>query len=58
MRDHELDRLGRDLLGRRDEVPLVLAVLVVDDDDDPPLLQGLEGVLDLGEFLTHRLVLN
>ena len=57
VRDHELDDLGRDLLGRRDEVSLVLAVLVVDDDDDPPFLQGLERVLDLGIFLTHWLVL-
>ena len=33
--DHEVDRLGRDLLGRHDEVALVLPVGVVDDDDDP-----------------------
>jgi hypothetical protein len=30
----ERDRLGRRVLGRHDEVALVLAVLVVDDDDD------------------------
>ena len=30
---HEVDRLGRHLLGRDREVALVLAVLVVDDDD-------------------------
>ena len=30
---HEVDRLGRDLLGRDRQVPFVLAILVVDDDD-------------------------
>ena len=32
---HEVDRLGRDELGRHREVALVLAVLVVADDDHP-----------------------
>ena len=53
VRDHELDRLGRDLLGRRDEIPLVLPVLIVDDDDDPPFAQGLERFVDLREFIVH-----
>ena len=53
VRDHELDRLGRDLLGRRDEVALVLPVFIVDDDDDPPFPQGLERVVDLREFIVH-----
>ncbi len=53
VRDHELDRLGRDLLGRRDKIALVLPVFVVDDDDDPPFPEGLEGVVDLREFIVH-----
>ena len=53
VRDHELDRLGRDLLGRRDEVALVLPVLVVNDNDDPPFPQRLERVVDLREFIMH-----
>ena len=39
---HEVDRLGRDLLGREDEVALVLPVLVVHDDDEPPGAQLLD----------------
>ncbi len=37
MRRHEVDRLGRDELGRADEVAFVLSVFVVRDDDEPPL---------------------
>ena len=36
LRGHEVDRLGRDVLGGHDEVALVLAVLVVADDDHAP----------------------
>ncbi len=53
MCDHELDRLGRDFLRRRDEISLVLPILVVHDDDDPTLLQGLDRFLDLREFFIH-----
>ena len=49
--------LRGDFLGRGDEVALVLAILVVDHDDDPAVPQSLECVVDLGVFLTHRLVL-
>ena len=35
---HEVDRGGRDVLGREAEVALVLAILVVDDDDERPFL--------------------
>ena len=45
--DHERHRLGRDLLGRHDEVALVLAVLVVDDDDDLAARDRGDGVLDV-----------
>ena len=43
--DHEVDRLGRDLLGRDDEVALVLAVFIIDQDDH---LAGLEVFEDFG----------
>ena len=36
MHGHEVDGLGRDLLGGHGEVALVLAVLVVDDHDHAP----------------------
>ena len=48
--DHEVDRLGRHLLGGADEVALVLAVLGVDDDDHPALADGLDGFFDGGEL--------
>ncbi len=54
MRDHELDHLGRDHLGRRDKISLVFPVFVIHDDDDPPFLQGLERVVDSREFIVHR----
>ena len=53
MRDHELDQLGRDLLSRRDEIPLVLTVLVVNHNDDTSFPEGLERIVDLREFLIH-----
>ena len=43
---HEVDRLGRHLLRGHDEVPLVLAVLVVHDDDEAPLPELLDRRLD------------
>ena len=49
LRDHEVDRLGRDLLGGDDQVALVLAVLVIDQDDHAPVAQLLEGLLDGAE---------
>ena len=42
----EGDLLGRDRLGRHDEVALVLAVLVVDHDHDLAPADGVDGVLD------------
>ena len=53
MRDHELDQFGRDLVGRRDEISLVLPVLIVNDNDDASFPERLEGVVDLREFLMH-----
>ncbi len=47
--DHEGHRLGRDLLGRHDEVALVLAVGVVDHDHELAPLDGGDRVLDVGE---------
>ena len=44
---------GVTLLGRRDEIALVLPVLIVDDDDDPPFAEGLQGVVDLRELIMH-----
>ena len=46
---HEVDGVGRDLLGRDREVALVLAVLVVDDDDELPGAERLDRVFDAGE---------
>ena len=50
---HEVDRLGRDLLGREHEVALVLAVLVVHDDDELPGAKVFAGLLDRGERPGH-----
>ena len=49
---HEVDDRGRDLLGRADEVPFVLAVLVVDEDDGPAAAEVLQ---DLGDRREHGL---
>ena len=46
MRDHELDRLGTDLFGCRNEVTLVLPILIVDDDDNPAVPKRLQGIVD------------
>ena len=48
VRDHEVDDLGRDLLGRADEIAFVLAVLGVDDDDDSAFADGVDGIFDRG----------
>ena len=48
-RDHEVDRLGRHLLRRHDEVALVLAIGVVDDDHHPAGADVLERLLDRRE---------
>ena len=52
--DHERHRLGRHLLGRHDEVALVLAVGVVDDDHELTPLDGGDGFSILCE--RHRLL--
>ena len=44
--DHERHLLGRHLLGRDDEVALVLAVLVVDDDDELAARDRVDGSFD------------
>ena len=54
VRDHERDRLGRHPLGRRDEVALVLALIVVDDDHHAPLGHRLQRIFDFREFVGHR----
>ena len=46
---HEVDRLGRDLLGGDRQIAFVLAILVVDDDDHLAGANRLDGVLDAGE---------
>ncbi len=51
--DHEGDSLGRNLLGRRDEITLVFPVFIVDDDDDPPFLESTKSVVNLGDFVVH-----
>ena len=49
VRGHEVDRLGRDELGRHREVALVLAVLVVADDDHAAGADLLDRLLDRRE---------
>ena len=43
---HEVDDLGRDLLGRAHQVAFVLAILVVDDDDHAPFADFGDGVFN------------
>ena len=43
---HEVDGLGRHLLGGHDEIALVLPVFIVHQDDDPALPDILDGVFD------------
>src|SRR5215210_7867142 len=50
---HEVDRLGRDELGRHREVALVLAVLVVADDDHAAGPDLLDRLLDGSEGTAH-----
>ena len=45
--DHEIHHLGRDQRRRADEIPFVLAILVVRDDDELP-------VVDVGDRLLYR----
>ncbi len=49
---HEVDRLGRDEVGGKHEVALVLAVLLVDEDDHAAGLEVGDDVGDRGE--RHR----
>ena len=46
---HEVDRLGRHLLGGHRQVAFVLAILVVDDDDHLAAANRGDGVFDRGE---------
>ncbi len=46
---HEIDRLGRDVLGQHREVALVLARGVVDEDDHLPLAEVGEDLGDGGD---------
>ena len=43
---HEIDDLRRHLLGRTDEIALILAVFVIDDDDHPAVANILDGLFD------------
>ena len=45
----EGDLVRRGVLGRHDEVTLVLAIGVIDDDDHLALADGGDGVLDVGK---------
>ena len=47
--EEERDLLGGDVLGRHDQVALVLAVLVVDHDEDLAAGERLERLVDVGE---------
>ena len=43
---HEVDRLGRHLLGGHRQIAFVLAILVVHDDDQLAGADGLDGLID------------
>ena len=43
---HEVDRLGRNAIGRNDEIAFVLAILFVDENDDAPFAKVSDDVLD------------
>ena len=43
---HEVDALGRDLLGRDGQIALILAILVIRHDDELPGGNILDGFLD------------
>ena len=52
---HEVDGLGRDMVGGDDQVALVLAVLVVDEDDHAAAADDLDAALDVIEVvLAHE----
>ena len=51
VRDHEVDDLGRDLLGGADEIAFVFAVFGIDDDDHASAANGGDGVVDGREML-------
>ena len=44
VRDHEIDRIGRDGRRRHREIALVLPILVVDDDDHPSGANRVDGL--------------
>src|SRR5205085_1671641 len=43
---HEVDRLGRNAIGRDDEIAFVLPILFVDENDDAPVAKVSDDVLD------------
>ena len=43
---HEIDRIGRHLLRRHDQIAFIFAVGVVGDDDHPPLTNVFQAFLD------------
>ena len=43
---HEIDGLGRDVLGRHDEIAFIFAIFVIDEDDEFPFLDVPNGVFD------------
>ena len=49
VRRHEIDRIGRCHLGWDDQVPLILAILVVDEDEHPAIARFLNDLLDRDE---------
>ena len=57
MLGHEVDGLGRDLLGGQGEVAFVLAVFVVHQDDLAPLAEFLDGFFDGREWKWHSSIL-
>lgn len=53
MRDHEVDRVGRRLLSRTDEVAFVLAVFSVDDNSDSPLADRVDRFFNSRKSMTQ-----
>jgi Domain of unknown function (DUF4388) len=46
MGGHEIDGLGRDMLGRHGEIAFVFPVFIIDDHDHVPQADGLDGLVD------------
>jgi hypothetical protein len=53
VRNHEVDRIRRRLLGGTNEVAFVLAVLGIDDNNDPPSANRVDSLFNSGKSVAH-----